>query len=333
LSIELLEAFVMVAKTGNVTLAGTKLNRTQPCISTQIKRLEERVGKPLIERNSRTIHLTPTGRVLFENAENILQCYETALLRLSVPELTGELHVGLPEWFATDRLQSVFCDFVRAHPNVKLDITIADSVTLHERLTEGDINLAIALSSHHRTEPDNFVEEPLVWVANQREQISDVVPLVLFEKPCPFRERVFDALRSAGRHWQERMATSSVAVAQVAVSSGVGVSALPAGAVLPNHKVLTEADGFPPLPSVNLAVYTPSGEPSQTLISFSKHLNEFLRDSVSQKSALSRHNELQNTVRNSHKINKLPHQNGLGSLLGDGKLSDELHLVETRTPN
>ncbi len=333
LSIELLEAFVMVAKTGNVTQAGTLLNRTQPCISTQIKRLEERVGKPLIERNSRTIHLTQTGRILLENAENILQCYETARLRLSVPELTGELHVGLPEWFATDRLQSVFCDFVRAHPNVKLDITIADSVTLHERLTEGDINLAIALSSHHRTEPDNFVEEPLVWVANQREQIGDVVPLVLFEKPCPFRECVFETLRSVGRHWQERMATSSVTVAQVAVSSGVGVSALPAGAVLPNHKVLTEADGFPPMPSVNLAVYTPSEEPSQTLESFSDHLNEFLRDSVSQKSALSGNNSLQNTVRSPNKVSHISHQNALGSLLGNGKVSDGLRSGETRTPN
>lgn len=292
LSIELLEAFVTVAKTGNVTKAGDLLNRTQPCISTQIKRLEERVGKPLIERSARTIHLTQTGRILLENAQNILQCYETTRLRLSVPELTGEIHVGLPEWFATDKLQSVFCDFVRAHPNVKLDITIADSVTLHDRLNEGAINLAIALSSNMREEPLDVVEEPLIWVTNQKDQIDDVVPLVLFEEPCPFREIVFEALTSAGRHWRERLATSSVAVAQVAVSSGVGVSALPAGAVLPHHKVLREADGFPKLPSVKLAVYTPSEDHSQTLDYFSEHLNSFLHDSVMQISPLSNNSVL-----------------------------------------
>lgn len=287
LSIELLEAFVTVAKTGNITQAGNMLNRTQPCISTQLKRLEERVGKPLLERSARTISLTPTGRILLENANNILTCYETTRLRLSVPELTGEVHVGLPEWFATDKLQTVFCDFVRAHPNVKLDISIADSVTLHEKLTNGEINIAIALSSDLRPEPIDVVSEPLIWVTNQKDVIDDIVPLVLFEKPCPFREMVFDTLHKAGKHWQERLATSSVAVAQVAVSSGVGISALPAGAVKPQHKILRESDGFPALPAVNLGVYTMFEEQSNTLDYFSQHLKSFLNNSVMQPSALS----------------------------------------------
>ncbi len=287
LSIELLEAFVTVAKTGNVTKAGDILNRTQPCISTQIKRLEERVGKPLIERSARTIHLTQTGRILLENAQNILQCYETTRMRLSVPELTGEIKVGLPEWFATDNLQTVFCDFARAHPSVNLDITIADSVTLHKKLNEGEISIAIALSSDQRQEPVDIVEEPLVWVASQKDLIDDTVPLVLFEHPCPFREHVFNALAQVGRHWEERLTTTSVAVAQVAVSSGVGISAFPAGAVRPHHKILREADGFPKLPTVNLGVYTPSKDQSQTISYFADHLKSFLYDSVMQPSVLS----------------------------------------------
>ena len=101
MSIEMLEAFVAVARSGNITQAGKMLNRTQPCISTQLKRLEERVGKPLLKRNARLMGLTQAGYILLENAENILQTYEITKLRLSAPELTGEVHVGLPEWFTT----------------------------------------------------------------------------------------------------------------------------------------------------------------------------------------------------------------------------------------
>ena len=290
LSIEMLEAFVAVAKSGNFTHAGIQLNRTQPCISTQIKRLEERVGKPLIERSARTMNLTQTGRILFENAKDILQCYETTRMRISAPELTGEIHVGLPEWYATLQLQAIFCEFSRVHPSVNLNMTIADSVTLHKMLSNNDINLAIALVSPTKPEPIELVKEPLVWVAGQNCKLDGPLPLVLFTEPCPFREVIFDCLSSIGRSWRERFTTTSVAAAQVAITSGLGISALPAGAVLKNFKVLLECDGFPELQPTRLAVYTPPRKQSPTVDYLTDHLSEFLRQSVVRNSTFSNSN-------------------------------------------
>lgn len=285
-NIELLEAFVAVADSGNVTSAGEKLNRTQPCVSTQLRRLEERVGKPLIERAARTMNLTAAGHVLYQHATEILQSHEAARLRLSAPELTGTVHVGLPEWFATGQLQSIFCKFVQIHPNVKLKMTVADSATLHDMLSNGDINLAIALVTETKSLPNNVVEEPLLWAASEKLALQGPVPLILFPEPCPFREHVFQALAKEGVQWCERVTTTSVAAAQVAVMSGAGVCCLPAGAILNEFRILKPKDGFPTLPHARLSIYTPTKAQSPIVETLEEYLTDLLEKTTETTSQL-----------------------------------------------
>ncbi|MEM8700658.1 MAG: LysR substrate-binding domain-containing protein [Pseudomonadota bacterium] len=285
-NIELLEAFVAVAEMGNVTLAGVRLNRTQPCVSTQLRRLEDRVGKPLIERAARSMDLTPAGRILYQHATEILKSHEEARLRLSAPELTGTVHVGLPEWSTTGQLQSIFCNFVGIHPNVKLEMTVADSATLHDKLSRNELNLAIALVNPAKPEPANVVEEQLHWAAGDACALGDPVPLILFPDPCPFRDISFRALAGAGRQWYERIVTTSVAAAQVAVNSGAGVCCLPSGAILDGFKILKEQDGFPALPATRLAVYTPAKAQSPIVNYLEAHLSELLQNAIPPRAAL-----------------------------------------------
>jgi DNA-binding transcriptional LysR family regulator len=285
-NIELLEAFVAVAEAGNVTHAGSRLNRTQPCVSTQLRRLEERVGKPLIERSARTMNLTPAGRILYQHATEILRSHEEARLRLSAPELTGTVHVGLPEWYATGQLQSIFCNFVRIHPNVKLEMTVADSATLHEMLSNNEINLAIALVSQTKQKPIEIFEEPLHWAVGDNCPLTDPLPLIMFPEPCPFREISFGSLARAGRQWYERITTTSVAAAQVAVLSGAGICCLPSGAILEGFKVLREQDGFPKLSATQLAIYTQSTTQSPIVDYLEEHLNDLLQNAIAPRSAL-----------------------------------------------
>ena len=62
LDIDLLRAFLFVQQTGGFSQAAALLNRTQPAVSLQIKRLESRVGGPVFERSrSGAVSLTPTG--------------------------------------------------------------------------------------------------------------------------------------------------------------------------------------------------------------------------------------------------------------------------------
>ncbi|MEP3045509.1 MAG: LysR family transcriptional regulator [Roseibium sp.] len=286
--IELLEAFVTVAETGNITKAGRRLNRTQPCVSSQLRRLEDRVGKRLVERSSRLMGLTASGQILYEHATQILKSHDEAKMRLSAPELTGKVHVGLPEWYAPGQLQSLFCSFVRLHPNVKLELTVADSARLHEMLANNELNLAIALVSSEQTVQGDVFEEPLYWAASDSCPLEDPLPLVLFPEPCPFREIAFSVLADAGRTWYEQITTTSVAAAQVAVGSGTGVCCLPAGAIQDGFKILKNQAGFPELPAVQLAIYSPSNRNSPIVDYLEKQLSQLLQNALAKNTALSR---------------------------------------------
>ena len=105
LSIELLEAFVQVVKTGSFTTAGIALNRTQPCVSMQVRRLEEKVGTSLIKREANNIKLTGRGEVLFSYASSIVSLADEAYQRLSSPEFSRVVRLGIPEWYATHEIQ------------------------------------------------------------------------------------------------------------------------------------------------------------------------------------------------------------------------------------
>ncbi|MDN3721269.1 LysR substrate-binding domain-containing protein [Roseibium salinum] len=183
-------------------------------------------------------------------------------------------------------MQSIFCNFVKIHPNVKLEMTVADSATLHDMLANNDINLAIALAGPGRAKSSTIVEEPLHWAASEDCPLTDPLPLIMFPEPCPFREQAFSALARAGRHWYERITTTSVAAAQVAVMSGAGVCCLPSGAILDGFRVLKEQHGFPKLPGTELAIYTQSKTQSPIVDYLEEHLNELLQNVTAQHSAL-----------------------------------------------
>jgi len=66
-----LQYFWLVAKEGSIAKAATRLNVSQPTISTQLKRLEKSVGEPLFQKRGRYLELTATGRQAYEYADRI----------------------------------------------------------------------------------------------------------------------------------------------------------------------------------------------------------------------------------------------------------------------
>src|SRR4029079_12581056 len=75
----LLGAFQAVAEEGSVGRAAKVLNATQPTISRRIRTLEEQLGQPLFERDSRGMHLTAAGADMLPHARHLL--YEMAAIQ------------------------------------------------------------------------------------------------------------------------------------------------------------------------------------------------------------------------------------------------------------
>ncbi|MEK2690105.1 LysR family transcriptional regulator [Bdellovibrio sp. GT3] len=63
--------FYTIAQEGSIAKAAEKLNVGQPTLSTQLKQLEESLGKRLFERSKQRLHMTEAGRIAFEYAQQV----------------------------------------------------------------------------------------------------------------------------------------------------------------------------------------------------------------------------------------------------------------------
>jgi len=73
LNMDVLRTFVTGLQLGSFSKAAERLGRSQSAISTQLRRLEEQVGKPLLKKSGRGLALTTAGESLFSYAKRILE--------------------------------------------------------------------------------------------------------------------------------------------------------------------------------------------------------------------------------------------------------------------
>jgi DNA-binding transcriptional LysR family regulator len=101
-----LRYFVALADAGNFTRAAERIFIAQPTLSQQIRRLEEIVGTPLLQRRREGLRLTPAGRVLLDASRNVLAAVDQEVSRtrqaagLGRPQLRVVMPPGLPDSLA-----------------------------------------------------------------------------------------------------------------------------------------------------------------------------------------------------------------------------------------
>jgi len=116
-----LEVFLTVAREGRFSRAAEKLHRTQSAVSQTMRKLEQDVGEPLLDRSSREGRLTEAGRILQEYAERLLNLRSDA--HEAISELRhlhqGKLAIAANE-FTSLYLLPVLGEFRRLHPMVRI---------------------------------------------------------------------------------------------------------------------------------------------------------------------------------------------------------------------
>ena len=133
LDLELLRSFVSVVDAGGFTRAGERVHRTQSTVSQQIKRLEDDVGQPLLNRTGKDVTPTEAGERLLSYARRLLALAEEARDVLARPGNEGAVRLGIPEDFAAYRLTKLLATFSRSHPGLRLDVRADQSVYLQAR--------------------------------------------------------------------------------------------------------------------------------------------------------------------------------------------------------
>lgn len=259
LDIDLLRAFVTVVETGNFTRAAALLGRTQPAVSLQIRRLEDQLRSPLIDRGAKGIGLTTEGAALLPQARRLLRVNDEIVATLGEGDLEGEVRFGAPEDIATMHLPGILGAFARSHPRIRLSVTCDYTANLLDQMSRGMLDLA--LIKREPVGPELGVRvwrEPLVWVALDASILeAGPIPLIVAPAPDIYRKRALGALQAAGIDFRASFTSPSLAGQMAALRAGLGVGVLPA-AMAPRDLVVL-ADPLPALSESEIALVSARG--------------------------------------------------------------------------
>src|SRR5689334_24530232 len=91
LDIDQLRTFVAIAESGSFTRAADVVHKTQSAVSMQMRRLEERIGKPIFMRDGRASKLSEDGERLLGYARRMVRLSDETIAAFDETELTGSV--------------------------------------------------------------------------------------------------------------------------------------------------------------------------------------------------------------------------------------------------
>jgi DNA-binding transcriptional LysR family regulator len=281
LDVDLLKTFIAIADTGGFTRAADEVNKTQGAVSMQMRRLEEILGRPVFHREGRHNKLTADGQRLLDYARRIARLNDEVVVTFSRPELTGVVRFGVPDDYADNLLPEVMARFARTHPLVQVNVDCLSSAPLRELAAEGKMDLVLVSAEAGTSGIELVKREPLVWVASAKHDAheAEVVPLAVAQVGCAWRENTFQQLDSWNRRYRIAYSSLNSSAIKAAVLTGLAVAAIPRVSVTPGMRILSEAEGFPPLMVFEIGLVFAPGKRNPAVEALAKHIRDSLAGS------------------------------------------------------
>jgi DNA-binding transcriptional LysR family regulator len=236
-----LAAFCTVVERKSFSQAAERLGVTQPAVSLQVRSLEKRLGRQLLDRSGRRVEPTEAGLALYRGAQRLLALEGQLLDELEAGgegELGGTLEVGASTGPGSTVVPVLLCEFQRANPGVAISLSISDTQTVVDRVAERELELGVVgAARRHRgvvfepffrdevvlaTPPDHRFAGRTVTLEELKQE-----PLIVMQEGAGVRQVIEDELRRAGtrlRELEPRLELGLQESARSAVSAGYGVT-------------------------------------------------------------------------------------------------------------
>lgn len=181
ISFRQLEIFISVAKLGTVVKASEKIGISQSAASMSLNELEKNLQAPLFVRVGRNLKLTPFGENQLVLAEDILTLGRK--FERFGKESTEEykIHIGASQTIGNYFLPKLMAEFMRANPNIHLEVSFHNSEEVIEKVTQRGVDLGFIESS---LDPKNLWKcscrkDNLIIVASKNNPLTSKKNLVL----------------------------------------------------------------------------------------------------------------------------------------------------------
>ena len=148
LDLQLLRLFVCVVECGGFSAAQGELGIGQSTISTQMAKLETRLGYRLCERGKAGFRLTPKGEQVLAATRRLFAAIEQfkGEAQGMADKLLGELRIGLSEALdaqVLERVAAAIGRFRQRNQAVQIELLSAMPAELERRLLQDQLHLAI----------------------------------------------------------------------------------------------------------------------------------------------------------------------------------------------
>lgn len=159
MELRVLQYFLAVAREQSISSAAESLHLSQPTLSTQIKAMEDELGKKLFIRGtkgSRKVTLTEEGMILCRRAEEILDLVKKteSEIQLSDKTITGDVYIGAGETDVIRFFAQAANKLKQIYPDIHYHIYSGNSTYVIERLDKGliDFGLVYGTIDHSKYE-------------------------------------------------------------------------------------------------------------------------------------------------------------------------------------
>ena len=207
-----LAAFCAVVERKSFSQAADRLGVTQPAVSLQIRSLEQRLGRQLLDRSGRRVEPTEAGRRLYASAQRLLTAEEHLLEDLDADDegaITGTLELGASTGPGGTVVPLLLCDFQEQHPEVRVRLTVSDTQTVVDRVADRELELGIvgAGRRHRGVAFEPFFRDEVVLAcpsghrfAGKTISLDDLKSekLIVMQEGAGVRQVIEDELRKAG---------------------------------------------------------------------------------------------------------------------------------------
>jgi DNA-binding transcriptional LysR family regulator len=294
-----LEAFLAVVETGSIVAAATRLNLTQPGITRRIQNFEETLGTALLDRQSKPLRPTASGREAYEHARRVLRSLEDMKSGLSLDApVTGEFRLGITPSLSEAALAAPVDRLRGEFPRLTLQISAGWSPQLLARVTRSELDAA-AVGLVDGYEPpedlaaDDLGAQPVMLIASRKLDVPERAtlrdlsrfPWVMNPDGCGFRAALKRSFEAARLPFHVGVEALSADLRLSLVERGIGIGVVTAAAFTrnppPKSIRLIESSDFHPQVRAWIVYRAPAGRLSRPIATFRDELAAELAASTS----------------------------------------------------
>lgn len=257
LDIGAVKAFVLAAELQSFTRAADVLGITQSAVSLKLRRLEEQLGRRLLERTPRQVRLSAEGLAFLGAARDLVTSHDHAVAAFeSEPR---QLAIGINHLLVGGELPSLLRRLRELDAGLRIEMRVAGTRELMQAYERGELDAVLVLRPEDRRKQGKAVfTERFSWYAaiGWKPVVGKPVPLATQGEACRIRAAAVRALDRAGIPWEEVFVGTGAAILGAAAAGGLAVAVLANRAAPAGTLDVGELLALPAIPPQEVVLYS-----------------------------------------------------------------------------